>query len=165
MQSDSDSCENYMKARGLTCSSFRYLLSLYFDVKLCSYKQVSHQTLTLFETMNPTATQSEVLWLRDKDQTSGIKADMNFRTLIDAQTVILTSHQNELNAEVEAYVKMDFNQVENQKKFASYFPEPLRSAVVEWTENYIAITKDQLFLHLLHNRFRINGCHLSVFEF
>ena len=115
--------------------------------------------------MNPTATQSEVLWLRDKDQTSGIKADMNFRTLIDAQTVILTSHQNELNAEVEAYVKMDFNQVENQKKFASYFPEPLRSAVVEWTENYIAITKDQSFLHLLHNRFWINGCHLSVFEF
>lgn len=165
VQSDSDTCENYMKARGLTCSSFRYLLSLYFDVKLCSYKQVSHQTLTLFETMNPTATQPEVLWLKDEGQTSGIKADMNFRTLIGAQKVILTSYQKELNAEVEAYVKMDFTQVENQKKLASYFPEPLRSAVLEWIENYIAITEDQSFLHLLHNRFWIDGCHLSVFEF
>lgn len=161
---DSDECEVYMTKYGLACAPFRYLLSLPLDIKLCSYRKVSYQTLQKIEVFNPTAGQCEVIWLQDDGKPVGITGDETFRTFIAAQKAIVTKYQNDLSAEMQSSLKLDYNDKENLAVFASYFPQPLRSAVIEWVENYVVIAQDQSFLHLLYNRFWVDGCHLSILE-
>ena len=162
--SESNQCEVHMTERGLACGPFRYLLSLHLNIKLCSYRKVSYQTLQKIETFNPTAPECEILWLKDDGQPVGIAADKDFRTLITAQKTILKKYENDLSEEMRRLLKMDYTEKENRTTFASFFPKPLRSAAIEWIENYMAITQDQIFLHLLYNRFWVDGCQLSIFE-
>ena len=153
-----------MIERGLACSAFRYLLSLSLNVRLCSYRKVSFQTLEKFETVNSTATNCEILWVQDGKQPVRIVPDEMFREMVAAQQAIVTKHYNALVNEIQAYTNLDYNQKENVRAFASYFAQPLQNAVIEWVENYIAIAHDQLLLHILHNRFWVDGCHLSLLE-
>ena len=162
--SDSDQCELYMTKYGLACAPFRHLVSLSLNVKLCSYKKVSFQTLCKIETLNPTATECEILWLHNDKQPVGIAPDRDFRKLVAAQETVMAKYNDILLNEIGACINLDYTQKENLLAFASYFSQPLQNAVIEWLENYIAISQDQLLLRLLHNRLWIDGCHFSVFE-
>ncbi|CAF1664350.1 unnamed protein product [Rotaria magnacalcarata] len=162
--SGSNQCEIYMMKHGLACAPFRYLLSLYLNIKLCTYRKISYQTLQNVEILNPKENQCETLWLQDDKQLVGIAPDEGFRILVAAQDSIVSKYKTVLATDMELDSKIDYNRKENMLAFASYFPSPLQSAVIQWIENYIVITQDQSLLYLLHNRLWIDGCHFSLFE-
>ncbi|CAF1572508.1 unnamed protein product, partial [Didymodactylos carnosus] len=162
--SDGNDCEVYMVNHGLACAPFRYLLSLHLNIKLCSYRKISYQTLKNIEILNPMANECETLWLHDGKQPIGIAPDEDFRRLVAAQKLMVSKYEKDLAAEMQDFTRIDYNKKENISACASYFPSPLQSAVIEWIENYIAITQDQSLLHLLYNRIWVDGCHFSLFE-
>ncbi|CAF1681601.1 unnamed protein product, partial [Adineta ricciae] len=162
--SDSNQCEVYMLKHDLACAPFRYLLSLHLNIKLCSYRQISFQTLKNVEILNRQASSCETLWLQNERPPIGIAPDEEFRILVAAQTSIVSKYEKVLTAEMQAQVKRDFSTRENIYTFTSFFPPPLHGAVIEWIENYINVTQDQSLLHLLYYRLWVDGCHLSLFE-
>ncbi|UJR11290.1 hypothetical protein I4U23_015471 [Adineta vaga] len=161
---DGNDCEVYMISHGLACAPFRYLLSLHLNIKLCSYQKISYQTLKNTEILNPMANECESLWLHDDKQPVGIAPDEDFRRLIAAQKLMVSKYEKDLVVQIQDFSKIDYNEKENILAFASFFSSPLQGAVIEWIENYIAITQDQSLLHLLYHRIWVDGCHFSLFE-
>lgn len=165
IKTDGDECLKYMTTNGLNCAPFRYLLSLHLNVKLCSYRQVSFQTLKKIETMNSTAVETESIWLREMDlQPTGIAADKDIRELVAAQAAMISKYNAELTAQMASLAKIDFAKRENILMFVSYFPSSLQASACEWIESYIASTQDLSLIQLLYSRMWVDGCHLTLFE-
>ncbi len=164
LQCDSDQCEVYMMKYGLNCKPFRFLLSNHLKIKLCSYRKVSFQTLQKVETLNPTANQCEVVWLKSDEQPVGVAVHKDFVTLVAAQDALVYKYRFDLADQTSSIIKLDFSKKENIKTFVSYFSSALQNSATEWVESYMAATNDQLLIQLLQNRMWVDGCHLSLFE-
>ncbi|KAE9548611.1 hypothetical protein FO519_008177 [Halicephalobus sp. NKZ332] len=163
-----DRCENEMKSRGLASRGFLYLLSIKLEIQICIYKKVGYQKLIKIDEFKPQVSNKKsissiVLWAED-DLIYGIGPDKDYRDLIDAQNSLLKQYQPIIEAELLSIKQKDFSTIENQALFAKFFPKSLFSPVIEYVEDYIALTNDQKLIHLLYNRFYVDGCHLTVFE-
>uniref|UniRef100_A0AC35FYN1 Chloroplast protein-transporting ATPase n=2 Tax=Panagrolaimus sp. PS1159 TaxID=55785 RepID=A0AC35FYN1_9BILA len=158
-------CQEFMKNYGLACSTFRYMLSNTLNIRICSYKETSFQTIEMVEEWNPEAKVVEMIWLSDDEkQVYRITADKKFRDFYTAMQMILKKYHTTLDSETEAYKKINFKVESEMQKFIGFYPIPLQASVIEWLQNYLALTSNDEILQLLYNRFYIDGCHITVFE-
>lgn len=165
IKTESDECQVYMTTNGLNCASFRLLISRQLDVKLCSYRQVSFQTLILIETQNLTAKRTESIWLKkDGEQPVGIAPDIGFRELVAAHKEIVRNNRADLDSMMESLFKMNFKEKENVLKFASFFMPAMQKTAIEWIESYVVDARDHSLIQLLYGLMWVDGCHITLFE-
>uniref|UniRef100_A0A914Y492 Chloroplast protein-transporting ATPase n=1 Tax=Panagrolaimus superbus TaxID=310955 RepID=A0A914Y492_9BILA len=164
LKAETDECQKFMQNFGLSCSAFRYLVSKVLDIQIRSYKQTAFQTLHLYEIFNENSKIIEFIWLQNDNVSTGIIADEKFLDFIAAQNSCLKKYQTLLFSELEAYKNIDFTENSGKQKFADFYPQVLRKSVIEWLNNFLALTENDKLFQFLFNRFYLDGCHLTVFE-
>uniref|UniRef100_A0AC34G251 Uncharacterized protein n=1 Tax=Panagrolaimus sp. ES5 TaxID=591445 RepID=A0AC34G251_9BILA len=162
---ESEECEKYMKEHKLGCASMRCLLAYTTSSQIMSYVKNGYQELQKIEHFNHNAKSEnlQILWIEEK-QAYGIEIDADYRKLVKAIEDITQKFSSNLRNCFLTEKKLDFSNIKDVKTFSQFYDKTFQASVMEWTEQYFALTKDQKLLQSLYNRFYIDGNHLTPYE-
>jgi hypothetical protein len=158
-----EACQLHMEKYKMGCASVRYLMAYKCKVNYQSYVESGYHELRKKENFNSVAKNIDLIWIHERE-VYRVVVDEGYRDLIQAQEEITRKYSQELKAELEIESKGDYHQFNAPQKFAAFYAKPFQSAIIQWIEGYLALTNDQKYLRHLHNRFYIDGCHLTPFE-
>lgn len=158
-----EACQLYMEKHSMNCASVRYLMAYKSDINYQSYIQSNYYELSKTENFNSAAKQILMLWI-DNNQIYEIDVDKNYRDLVEAQSKMTGIYSSTLQIELTNQTKYDYREFHAQQEFISFYEKSFHNVVLQWIEGYLTLTNDHMLLQHLHQRFYIDGCHLTPFE-
>ncbi|CAF0892686.1 unnamed protein product [Adineta ricciae] len=153
----SGQCESFMNEHGIDAAAYRFLLAYEHNINSRIYKSTRYATVELQENFNPHGSQKLIL-LSENGRMYSLRPDVRYRIMVAARKEF-TDVLHEMSLQ-------ELSDPSEVVSIANFFPKEYISIVTSWLHLFYIVNKPQasIFLSLLHQRFQLDGCHLSVIE-